>query len=261
MLQSYRRLVGTLVTFALAGCASTPEVEYVEIPAFKSVAIVKAEDMPSIERIRESQEIIADSASVGVASGGAAGLAAGVLLCGTTGPLAGLCISGLGLAGVLTGGAGGLIHGAVNDAEGKYAESINKNLANIGEKYDLQNEILIRLKSEVPSEYVLEPKKADIVVSPILSQINVEQPDAERMYLRLTGNLVFSWSTNDGEEYFGRAEFDYKSTTANVKEWHRSRGRMYTESVFAGMDDLVNQMSERILVRLKHGSQTLEIDH
>jgi hypothetical protein len=99
------------------------------------------------------------------AFGGAAGLAAGVLLCGTTGPLAGLCIAGLGMAGMLTGGAGGLIDGAVTDAEGKYAESIDRYLGEVGEKYDLQHEMHGRLISHLPANLALSPERADIVSS------------------------------------------------------------------------------------------------
>jgi len=259
MLRSHKLISLILFCFILTGCSSTPKIEYVEIPDFKTVAIVKTEDLPSIEKLRDVQERTADAAGIGAASGGAAGLATGVLLCGTTRPLAGLCISGLGLAGILSGGAGGLIYGLGTAAEGKHADSINANLSKLEVKYALQQEMLSRLTTQVPADFTLPPGQADVIVSPVLSGINVEQPDEEYMYLRITGNLVFSWRQNGGEEYFGKAEFDYKSSTASVIEWNGNYGKMYDDAVLEGMDDLVRQMNNRLTARINRGAQSIEI--
>ena len=246
-------------SFILAGCSSTPKIEYVEIPDFKTVAIVKTENLPSIEKLRDAQERTADAAGVGAASGGVAGMATGVLLCGTTGPLVGLCISGIGLIGALSGGAGGLIYGLGTAAEGKYADRINANLGKVEEKYVLQQEMLSRLTSQVPANFILPPAQADIIVSPVLSGVNVEQPDEDHMYLLITGYLVFSWQQDGGEEYFGKAEFDYKSPTALIVKWNGNYGKMYEDAILGGMDDLVLQMNHRLTARINRGAQSIEV--
>jgi hypothetical protein len=112
MFKTYGFLSLCLFSFTLLGCASAPKIEYVEIPDFKSVAVVQAEDLPSIEKLRGSNERFEDAADTGVVAGGSAGLASGVLLCGVTGPFAGLCISSLWMAG------GGAIPGAAGKSAG-----------------------------------------------------------------------------------------------------------------------------------------------
>ncbi len=102
---------------------------YVEIPEFRSVAILRSEDILSLEQLNEGNQKILDAALSGATAGSAAGLAAGLIICGTTGPLAGLCITGLSSAGLLTGGAGGAIYGATTSNNGDEAGSVNKNLA------------------------------------------------------------------------------------------------------------------------------------
>lgn len=258
MLRKHKLICLFYFGFILTGCSSTPKIEYVEIPDFKTVAVVKTENLPSIEKLRDAQERTADAAGVGTASGGVAGLATGVLLCGTTGPLVGLCISGIGLIGALSGGAGGLIYGLGTAAEGKYANRINANLSKIEEKYVLQQEMLNRLTAQVPVNFILPPAQADIIVSPVLSAINVEQPDEESMYLLITGYLVFSWR-QDGGEYFGKAEFDHKSPTASIVKWNGNYGKMYEDAILGGMDDLVLQMNHRLTARINRGAQSIEI--
>ena len=80
------------------------------------------------------------------------------------------------------------------------------------------------------------------------------------MYLRLNGNLIYSWGQSGNQEYFGAAELDYKSPKALLVEWDGLYGRMYEEAVLDGVDDVVRQMSQRLLVRIKPGPQILEVD-
>ncbi|MCX2982056.1 hypothetical protein EYC98_14430 [Halieaceae bacterium IMCC14734] len=256
----FKIVLQLLLGAMILSCATPAKIEYITIPDFKSVAIVQAADLPSIEKLKDKDQRILDAATTGSASGGVAGMLTGVLLCGATGPLAGLCISTMGMAGMVTGGAGGLIYGAATAAEGEHADSINRNLASVSDKYDYQLEMHNRLISQVPADETRQREQADIIVSPLLSSITVQQLDDEEMYLVLTGNLIFSWTHSNGEEYFGKAKFDYKSATAPIVQWNENQGAMYEEAILDGLQDLAEKMAERVSARIVRGEQNIKID-
>ncbi|MEP4484807.1 MAG: hypothetical protein ABJ013_04185 [Halioglobus sp.] len=234
-------------------------VAYIEIPEFRTVAILPTQDMLALEQLNVGNQRILDAASSGATVGTASGLASGLVLCGTTGPFAGLCISGLVSAGGLSGGVGGLIYGAIAADEGVEAKEINHNLARLGSSYNLQDEIFARLTVKVPQEAKRPSGTADILVSPTVARIGVELSEKGSLNLQMWSNLIFTWKKGD-EEYYGRAHFSYTSADSPIEDWNANDGELYRTAILAGLDSMSMAMATRITSRLQKGEETLTIE-
>ena len=174
-------------------------------------------------------------------------------------PWVGASYAVVGGGGLLIGATSGLVTAMLNIDDSKYAKSINQNLAKVSESYDLQGDLHAQLEAMIPPEYIRDRQSADVLVSPVLSQIEVEHPSEKTMYLHIVGNLIFSWGENDDEGYVGSAQFEYDSAPARVKDWSSEDGQMYAEYILAGVNDIAQQMTERIVLRIENGPQILEI--
>jgi hypothetical protein len=247
----YANRVGLVaLSLALFACTSAPKKQdFAEIPNFQSVAIVDTEEIPAVEYLKGAGEKSIEGMQVGSTTGMASGMVAGALLCGVTGPFAGICITGLGSVGLLVGGAGGLMvgFGGVSD---NHADRIRETLFFIDQKHDFQRELKLDLLQRVPEEIVVAPAEADIKVAPTLFLIDVEQDSSKKIHLELKGQLLFTWIDSAGDEYVGKADFMEKSDTALIDDWLKNSGARFEQELAVMITGLAGQMTERITMRV-----------
>ncbi len=255
----------TTLTVACAlvavACSTAPQREYIDIPAFSTIALVGASDLPNIDALLTPQEHVRDKAGKGATVGMASGLASGVILCGLTGPFAGLCVSGLGLAGWAAGGVGGLAYGiAIADAEGEGATEINEHIQRVVSGDTLNADLLDELHGLLPATVLSPADAADVAASPVLSGVEVGRTQEGSIKLKFTADLLFSWEDAAGETFFGRAQFKHRSTDAPVEHWLADGGAMFDAAFSKAIAAFSNKMRVRIEQRLAQGAQTLEVE-
>jgi hypothetical protein len=243
-----------------AACSSSPPREYIEIPAFNSVALVQMGELPNVEKQLTPQEHVRDKAGQGANIGMASGLASGVILCGLSGPFAGLCISGLGLAGWAAGGIGGVAYGiAVAEEEGEGATQINDQVQRVVSRGGLNADFVDALSRQVSLDVRRPVDEADIAASPVFTGVEVSRPEEGVIKLKFTADLLFSWGDSAGESYFGRAQFKHRSAPAPIEDWMADGGALFDAAFAEAMTALSQKMAERINQRLAQGAQTLEV--
>jgi hypothetical protein len=239
-----------VLALTLFACASPPKKQdFVEIPRFQSVAFVDTDEIPAVEYLKGAGEKSIEGMQVGSTAGISSGMLAGALLCGVTGPYAGLCITGLGSMGFLVGGAGGLMvgFGGVSDAN---ADKIRETLSLIDQQRDFQQELKVDLEQLVPEQIIAAPADADIKVAPILILIDVEQDSTKKIHLELKSRLLFTWTDSAGDEYVGKADFTESSDTALIGKWLANNGKRFEQEITVMITGLAKQMTDRINLRV-----------
>ena len=246
------RLTLLPLVLAIAACSTGKTREYEAVTPFKRVAVVRSDELPGMERLKGGQEKAFEAAGTAGTTGYLAGSALG-LACG---PFFWLCMPALAGAGYIVGGAGGLVYGATLDSlPAEDARRVGETLSVVMQRRDPQQAFYLGLRDAIPAHLQADPEKADILVSPMLRVINVDEDDRETIHVHFKALLLFTWVDEQGREHFGREEFKLESGSYKVEEWVADSGRKFDEFISFGLQASTLEMATYIEMQATaHGS-------
>ncbi|TGD70982.1 hypothetical protein E4634_20500 [Mangrovimicrobium sediminis] len=237
------RLAALYLALCLTACASRPQQDYEPVGRLSQVAVVRSSELTALQRVKSTEESVIEGAEVGGGSGMLAGSALG-LVCG---PFFWICSPALGGMGLIVGGVGGMVYGGVQgDFTSEQAERISRQLAALNQHRDLQQEMFEQLLGEVPATRQLPAETAPIQVSPIITLIEIDGDDDNRMHLHVKAMLLVSWQDAAGEMHLGKEDFQAKSESAPVDEWLALGGRRFDDFISHSVTQLAADMSHYI---------------
>lgn len=250
----YGNVIVLSLMISIIACSSSPSRKFVDVPKFQTVSVISSSELPALDHLKSEQEKTLEGAHVGSNTGWASGVALG-LACG---PFFWLCASAFGSMGYLLGGAGGIVYGATSvSVSEEHIQLIGEYLSKVDQQRDIQKEFYLELVELLPDQIETAARDADVLISPAILTIDVDEDTKERIHLHIKAQLLFSWSDALGKEHFGKEDFDVKSNSALVEDWLVNDGSLFDQAITTSITTLGRKMADHVINRVAIGYDQL----
>lgn len=242
------RIAGLLpgLCFALSSCMTTsPEEQGLPNRTFSTITLVSPQDIASIETPETSSERFREGITTGSAGGSLGAMLVGAAACGPY--LYGLCVAGLGAAGLLAGGAAGAMYGFTGISSDD-AEKLSRKMATLNRRSDLQSELVAELRREVPAKMLAAPEAADVQAILTIEHLSFVK-DKDEVYVEAFVRFQYATDGAEGRPEEGSQSFRGRSHRHPLDTWveesHKELG--------LAVNECFERISEKIsLVLVEH---------
>jgi uncharacterized membrane protein len=202
-----------VILLVLTSCTVPPPPrKELDTQTFSSIAIISPTDISNVASVGTRSEKMKEGVGIGVASGSLGGMLVGAAACGPY--LYGLCVIGLGAAGIIAGGTSGAIYGfsGISDSA---ARDLKNKLEDLNHEKDLQALLTTHVKTLVPDEMLTEPEVADIQAILVIESIEFLKSEGE-VYLETLVRLTFATTESRRVPEHGSRVFMGRSQSAEI---------------------------------------------
>jgi hypothetical protein len=239
-------LLPRAIAICLLTCSCAGDLAYKKDEAklqFSTVAIVTPEDIVAIEAVESNFSTPVRGAAHGSAGGTIGGAMVGALACGPY--LYGICVMGMGYAGMIVGGVGGALYGfsGVSEEDSLY---IMEEMAHLNQHRDFQHELAAGVASKLPDGLVSTPLIADAQAITTINSIEFVQKK-DTVYMEVTATVTIATQELEGESLEAKHELQVESKKADIDDWLRTGSRELEDSVNECLDELISDMTSVIL--------------
>lgn len=215
---SYPRIVSLIVIFALISTACAPfnkQQDTLPNRTFSTVALVSPLDIVEVATPETGTERMLQGASVGSAGVGLGGMLVGAAACGPY--LYGLCVVGIGMAGMMAGGIGGALYG-FSGMSADDSMKLEQRMTVLMQERNLQSDLIAKLRAELPAAMLAEPDVADVQVIMSFERFEFSSVgDAVRMEAKV--RLQYATDGSDQRPEEGFRSFKVRSGESQLDDW------------------------------------------
>ncbi len=241
-----RAVVSLILAIALTSCSAPPPPQKsLGDRRFTSVALISPADILSVTAGDTRADRVKEGVGVGAASGSLGGMLVGAAACGPY--LYGLCVMGLGAAGLLAGGAGGAIYGYTG-ISGSKAEGLAQRVSDIHSDRDLQTWLVDSVLQRLPPEMLAEPAAAEVQVVLTIEKIEFNKLEG-KVHVETTVMAAFESTESRRVPEYGSRLFTGQSGGFRLEELldqdSSSMKSAVDQSMLPTIDEIVEVLNAR----------------
>lgn len=212
----FQRLFLSWFCLSLFACA-TPKVEKDELPdrTFSSIVLISPKDIIEINTPETRSDRVAEGAIAGSAGTGLAATLIGAAACGPY--LYGLCVVGMGTAGLLAGGATGALYG-FSGLPADVVKKLEQRMVELNQQRDLQSELVNKVTSRVPAAMLAQPDAAEVQAILTIEKIDFSHKKGQAL-LKTQVRLTFAATESQRKPEFGSRLFYSRSEQEDLDAW------------------------------------------
>lgn len=226
-----------LATAALTGCASQPDyASFRAIPAGTVVQVNASETRADMPNVRSTGESAGKYATVGMGKGAAGGAAAGFQIGLACGPFVIICgpvlaIAGAG-AGIVIGGIGGSIVGAVKGLPKEKADAFEAIIESTLAENDPSQALRDKFAALGSEQWTIaDPGSADVspeaTVTINLGAFWLQQFKDNELEVHIQSTMAIHYGADKTRTFL----FNYQSETRNIDEWIDTQDKVFEQEV------------------------------
>ncbi len=229
------RALCTALCLSLLACTTqAPKQDTLPARTFASIALVSPTDIVRVDAPETKSERVLKGASAGGAGTGLAGVLVGAAACGPY--LYGLCVIGLGTAGMLAGGVAGALYGFTGIGEDE-ANKLESRVTRINARENLQSLLVGDITSRVPAAMLASPETA--AVQAVLTLEKVEfSGDHSDVYIETHVRLTFAATDSQRKPEYGSRLYYSQKHKGRLKAWLDADSPALQEAIRACMEDI-----------------------
>ena len=241
----FSRLLFLWLFLSLAACTThNPQKSALPDRIFSSIALVSPRDIIEINTPDTKTERATEGAITGSAGAGLGGVLIGSAACGPY--LYGLCVIGLGTAGLLAGGASGALYG-FSGISSDVAEKLEQRMVILRQQRDVHSELVDMVISRVPEGMLAAPESAE--VQAILTFEKVEfSKEQDQLSLKTQLRVTFAATKSRRKPEFGSRMFYCLSSPEELDAWLDNKSNTLDTAV----DQCLALLAEEIEIVLRN---------
>jgi hypothetical protein len=211
-----QRLFLCWLCLSLFACAA-PKPQKSELPdrTFSSIALISPKDIIAINTPETRTDRGVKGATTGSASAGLGGVLIGAAACGPY--LYGLCVVGLGTAGLVAGGTAGALYGFTG-ISGDMAKELEQRVVILNRQRDLPSELVNNVTSRVPATMLAQPEYAEVQAILTIEKIEFSREQG-LAYLKTQVRLTFAATESQRKPEFGSRLFYSLTEEKDFDSW------------------------------------------
>ena len=227
----------------VVSCASSPPADP-DLPqrTFSSIALVSPSDIVITQTPETRTEKFKEGVGTGSATGTLGGMLVGATACGPY--LYGLCVLGLGAAGLLAGGTAGALYG-FDGISGRDARELEERMTELNRQSDLQARLVTLVKARVPEAMFTAPQDAEVQAILTIESVEFVRKSKE-VYLESHVRLTFALNENRRVPEMGSRTFDGRSKAADMEAWLDPGMEVLTAGMEQNLDDIADSVAETL---------------
>jgi hypothetical protein len=234
----------TFTLIFLSACAATPVDKRDELPKrkFSSIALASPQDIVNIIAPETQFERTARGGATGAAGGSLGGLLTGAAACGPY--LYGLCVIGLGTAGLVAGGVAGSIYGFTGLSSDE-AESLAERILQMNPQHSLESDLVSNIHKRSPSGMFGEPESAEIQAIITIEEIRFVHED-QQLRISIIVRLTFMTAESRRQPELGSRVFHTESSSGDRRQWLNSNSGKLEHAFDECIDALAEQIANAL---------------